>query len=277
MTRWRVCMPARCLQTEPCRCCISPSGGANWLRWNAAWLRSHTHRRVHGCQRHAQCRCLAGIGAPLCRPDGGGCDWRKTDRDGGEGGRRGELAKASTGVMNRRSSGWMANSTRWSVRAGNSLPPAQRCASSVPGDTIIEDFYLSLRIAQRGYRVAYAPDAYARTRAFRLHRRGMETQSADCRRRPAGNLPAAWIVQSVPARVVDVSVCLPPGAAVDAGAAVLAGAFCDQLRAWPGVAACSIGCCLAHRCSFMVRQRAVLAQTELAFASNCFIFHSTSA
>ncbi len=31
----------------------------------------------------------------------------------------------------------------------------------VPKNIIIEDFYLSLRIAQRGYRVAYAPDAYA--------------------------------------------------------------------------------------------------------------------
>ncbi len=32
---------------------------------------------------------------------------------------------------------------------------------SVPADTIIEDFYLTLRIAQKGYRVAYAPDAFA--------------------------------------------------------------------------------------------------------------------
>lgn len=31
----------------------------------------------------------------------------------------------------------------------------------LPGDTIIEDFNLSLRIAGRGYRVAYAPTAYA--------------------------------------------------------------------------------------------------------------------
>lgn len=30
-----------------------------------------------------------------------------------------------------------------------------------PADTIIEDFYLSLRIAGKGYRVAYAPEAYA--------------------------------------------------------------------------------------------------------------------
>ena len=32
---------------------------------------------------------------------------------------------------------------------------------SSPPDTLIEDFYLSLRIAMRGRRVAYAPDAYA--------------------------------------------------------------------------------------------------------------------
>jgi cellulose synthase/poly-beta-1,6-N-acetylglucosamine synthase-like glycosyltransferase len=32
---------------------------------------------------------------------------------------------------------------------------------SAPPTTLIEDFYLSLRIAQHGWRVAYAPDAYA--------------------------------------------------------------------------------------------------------------------
>lgn len=32
---------------------------------------------------------------------------------------------------------------------------------SVPPDTIIEDFYMTLRIAQKGYRVVYEPDAYA--------------------------------------------------------------------------------------------------------------------
>lgn len=31
----------------------------------------------------------------------------------------------------------------------------------IPNDTIIEDCFLTLRIAQKGYRVAYAPDAYA--------------------------------------------------------------------------------------------------------------------
>jgi biofilm PGA synthesis N-glycosyltransferase PgaC len=32
---------------------------------------------------------------------------------------------------------------------------------AVPSDTIIEDFYMTLRIAQRGYRVIYEPQAYA--------------------------------------------------------------------------------------------------------------------
>ncbi len=32
---------------------------------------------------------------------------------------------------------------------------------NIPTDTIIEDFYLTLRIAQRGYKVAYEPDASA--------------------------------------------------------------------------------------------------------------------
>lgn len=31
----------------------------------------------------------------------------------------------------------------------------------IPSDTIIEDFYLTLRIAKKGYRVAYEPNAYA--------------------------------------------------------------------------------------------------------------------
>lgn len=35
------------------------------------------------------------------------------------------------------------------------------CYEPVPPDTIIEDFYMTLRIAQRGYRVMYEPKAYA--------------------------------------------------------------------------------------------------------------------
>ncbi|MCP3929024.1 MAG: glycosyltransferase family 2 protein [Bacteroidetes bacterium] len=36
---------------------------------------------------------------------------------------------------------------------------------TVPPDTIIEDFYLTLRIAQKGYRVQYEPQAYAAEKA----------------------------------------------------------------------------------------------------------------
>ena len=32
---------------------------------------------------------------------------------------------------------------------------------SIPADTIIEDFYITLKITQHGYKVAYAPEAYA--------------------------------------------------------------------------------------------------------------------
>lgn len=35
----------------------------------------------------------------------------------------------------------------------------------VPPDTIVEDFYMTMRIAQRGHRVQYAPDAYASERS----------------------------------------------------------------------------------------------------------------
>jgi poly-beta-1,6-N-acetyl-D-glucosamine synthase len=36
---------------------------------------------------------------------------------------------------------------------------------NIPGDILTEDFYLSLRIAGRGYRIAYLPDAYAMEQA----------------------------------------------------------------------------------------------------------------
>jgi poly-beta-1,6-N-acetyl-D-glucosamine synthase len=51
----------------------------------------------------------------------------------------------------------------WSVvgAAGELFAIRTNLYEAVPKDTIIEDFYLTLRIAQRGYRVMYAPDAYA--------------------------------------------------------------------------------------------------------------------
>lgn len=51
----------------------------------------------------------------------------------------------------------------WSVvgAAGELFAFRTEAYEHVPTDTIIEDFYLTLRIAQRGWRVAYEPGAYA--------------------------------------------------------------------------------------------------------------------
>jgi cellulose synthase/poly-beta-1,6-N-acetylglucosamine synthase-like glycosyltransferase len=51
----------------------------------------------------------------------------------------------------------------WSVvgAAGELFAFRTNVYEHVPMDTIVEDFYLTMRIAQKGYRVAYAPDAYA--------------------------------------------------------------------------------------------------------------------
>ncbi len=51
----------------------------------------------------------------------------------------------------------------WSVvgAAGELFALRADLYEPVPPDTIVEDFYLTMRIAQKGYRVAYEPDAYA--------------------------------------------------------------------------------------------------------------------
>ena len=51
----------------------------------------------------------------------------------------------------------------WSVvgAAGELFSFRTSVYEHVPTDTIVEDFYLTMRIAQKGYRVAYAPDPYA--------------------------------------------------------------------------------------------------------------------
>lgn len=51
----------------------------------------------------------------------------------------------------------------WSVvgAAGELFAFRTDVYEDVPADTIVEDFVLTMRIAQKGYRVAYAPDAYA--------------------------------------------------------------------------------------------------------------------
>ncbi len=51
----------------------------------------------------------------------------------------------------------------WSVvgAAGELFAFRSDVYEHVPTDTIVEDFYLTMRIAQKGYRVQYEPDAYA--------------------------------------------------------------------------------------------------------------------
>ena len=51
----------------------------------------------------------------------------------------------------------------WSVvgAAGELFAFRTEAYEHVPTDTIVEDFYLTMRIAQKGYRVAYEPRAYA--------------------------------------------------------------------------------------------------------------------
>lgn len=51
----------------------------------------------------------------------------------------------------------------WSVvgAAGELFAFRREIHEPVPPDTIVEDFYLTMRIAQKGYRVQYEPEAYA--------------------------------------------------------------------------------------------------------------------
>jgi cellulose synthase/poly-beta-1,6-N-acetylglucosamine synthase-like glycosyltransferase len=55
------------------------------------------------------------------------------------------------------------DSELWTVvgAAGELFAFRSSVYEAVPSDTIVEDFYLTMRIAQRGYRVAYEPQAYA--------------------------------------------------------------------------------------------------------------------
>lgn len=51
----------------------------------------------------------------------------------------------------------------WTVvgAAGELFAIRTACYEPVPADTLVEDFYMTMRIAQKGYRVAYEPDAWA--------------------------------------------------------------------------------------------------------------------
>lgn len=55
------------------------------------------------------------------------------------------------------------DSELWSVvgAAGELFAFRRECYEDPPPDTIVEDFYLTMRIAQRGWRVRYEPHAYA--------------------------------------------------------------------------------------------------------------------
>lgn len=55
----------------------------------------------------------------------------------------------------------------WTVvgAAGELFALRTNCYEAVPADTLVEDFYMTMRIAQRGYKVAYAPDAWASERS----------------------------------------------------------------------------------------------------------------
>ncbi|HAD11447.1 MAG TPA: glycosyl transferase, partial [Saprospirales bacterium] len=55
----------------------------------------------------------------------------------------------------------------WTVvgAAGELFAIRTECYEPVPSDTLVEDFYMTMRIAQRGWRVAYAPDAWAAERS----------------------------------------------------------------------------------------------------------------
>ncbi len=78
----------------------------------------------------------------------------------------------------------------WTVvgAAGELFAFRREAYEHVPTDTVVEDFYLTMRIAQKGWRVQYAPDAYA-----------VETSSASVQeelkrkiRISAGGLQAVW-------------------------------------------------------------------------------------
>ncbi len=63
----------------------------------------------------------------------------------------------------------------------------------IPTDTIIEDFYQTLRIAQKGYRVAYAPDAYAIEQASADVSEEIKRKIRIC----AGAFQAMWRLRSL--------------------------------------------------------------------------------
>jgi cellulose synthase/poly-beta-1,6-N-acetylglucosamine synthase-like glycosyltransferase len=120
----------------------------------------------------------------------------------------------------------------------------------VPADTLIEDFVMTMGIAMRGFRLVYEPEAYA-VEFERLHRRGNEAKNTHCRRRFADGLALAQPAQSLPLRPAFISIHLPSGTALDAGAAGVAFHFFHQyLPGLRGRASLSNSACPANRFLF---------------------------
>ena len=97
---------------------------------------------------------------------------------------------------------WRYESTlkRWDAEfhtvvgaAGELFSVRRALLPAVPAGVLVEDFYITMRLCQLGYRVAYAPDAYAE-----------ETSSANVAeemkrkiRIAAGGLQAAWLLRGL--------------------------------------------------------------------------------
>ena len=88
----------------------------------------------------------------------------------------------------------------------------------MPPDTLLDDFILSLRIAMRGYKIAYSKEAYALESAS-LNMREEEKRKV---RISAGGLQSVWrlrgIIEYLPVRDTELPIHQPPGTALDAGA-----------------------------------------------------------
>lgn len=83
----------------------------------------------------------------------------------------------------------------WSVvgAAGELFAIRTKCYEPVPPDTLVEDFYLTMRIAQRGWRVQYEPGAWAAEGSSASVAEEMKRKV----RIAAGGLQAVWRLRSL--------------------------------------------------------------------------------
>jgi len=83
----------------------------------------------------------------------------------------------------------------WSVvgAAGELFAIRTECYEPVPPDTLVEDFYLTMRIAQRGWRVQYEPGAWAAEGASASVSEEMKRKV----RIAAGGLQAVWRLAAI--------------------------------------------------------------------------------